>query len=396
MKALVVHNAYSSRVPSGENVSVGSEIDWLREAGVDVDVHQVSNDALLDGGSGGRLRAGLEAVWSRRARQAFSATLAASQPDLVHVHNLFPLLSASVPWDALRHSLPVVWTVRNWRITCVDGTHYRDDAPCARCHRGWRAPGIRFGCYNDSRLASTLITGATSVFGAIARRRLTTVAISDHVRQGLIDSAGFHPDQVRVKYNGIAPPPDDLELKPPQESRVLLFVGKLAEYKGVRLMLDAWEQVAGDDVELHVLGEGPLSPEVTAAAERDRRIRHLGQVPAREVGRHLALARAVIVPSTWEEPFGRTAAEALAYGRPVITTGSGGLKEVVDERSAWVTGSDPLSVARAITEALGSDGSVEARSRAAVDRYRATFSPEATTSALLEIYDSVLGRDGAG
>lgn len=395
MKVLVVHNAYSSRMPSGENVSVRSEIDWLRQAGVDVDVHQVSNDDLLTGGASNKLRAGVEAVWSRSARRAFSAALAESQPDIVHVHNLFPLLTASVPWDALRSSLPVVWTVRNWRITCVRGGHYRNDAPCQLCHLGWRVPGIRLGCYNDSRPASALLTAATSVFGVMARRRLTAIAISEHVRQGLIQTAGLKPDRVHVKHNGVAPPGEPGQLTSPAMSRTLLFVGKLVEHKGIRLLLEAWQRLPALDAELHFLGDGPLADEVADAAARDSRIRPFGQVPATDVGKHLAVARAVVVPSTWQEPFGRTAAEALAFGRPVITTGLGGLGEVVDGDSGWVTGADPEALAEAIAEAMRSDRAVDERGAAAVHRHRSRFSPGATTSALLEIYESVLA-DGRG
>lgn len=57
------------------------------------------------------------------------------------------------------------------------------------------------------------------------------------------------------------------------------------------------------------------------------------------------------MPSVWDEPFGRVAAEALALGRPVVTTGRGGLAEVVGGEAGWITGTDPVTLARAIDEA---------------------------------------------
>ena len=56
MRVLVVHNAYSSRVPSGENLSVADEVAWLRDAGVDVAVHEVSNDTVVSAGAAGKAR----------------------------------------------------------------------------------------------------------------------------------------------------------------------------------------------------------------------------------------------------------------------------------------------------------------------------------------------------
>jgi glycosyltransferase involved in cell wall biosynthesis len=94
----------------------------------------------------------------------------------------------------------------------------------------------------------------------------------------------------------------------------------------------------------------------------------------------------VVVPSVWAEPFGRVAAEAMAHGRPVITTGCGGLAEVVGGAAGWITGTDPAALARAIDEAAGSDELVSIRGAAGRDRHARLFSPEATTAALIDIY----------
>ena len=48
------------------------------------------------------------------------------RPDVVHVHNLFPLLTGSVPAAARRRGIPVVWTVHNRRVRCVGGGLFRD------------------------------------------------------------------------------------------------------------------------------------------------------------------------------------------------------------------------------------------------------------------------------
>jgi glycosyltransferase involved in cell wall biosynthesis len=106
------------------------------------------------------------------------------------------------------------------------------------------------------------------------------------------------------------------------------------------------------------------------------------------VGAEIAAARAVIVPSVWDEPFGRTAAEALAYSRPVVTTGTGGLAEVVDGATGWITGRDPDAMAAAICEAADDDEAVDHRSVAAGKRHAELFSPEATTAALLRVYET--------
>ena len=388
MRVLVVHNRYSAATPSGENVSVDLEVDGLRAAGVDVHRHEVSNDDVLSGGVVDKLRAAAATTWSPAAAARLEADVARVRPDLVHIHNLFPLLTASVPSRALARGLPVVWTARNLRVTCVEGTQFRAGADCTLCHPGWRVPGVRHRCYRGSLGASLLVTGATSIFRRLARTRTTTIAISQTLARWLVDSAGFDPQRVHVKYNAVATP--DIAVPAPSTSDTFVFVGKFAAYKGIDLLLDAWRRIEAPGARLRFVGDGPLADTIRAAAS-DPRITWTGQLPAREVEREIAAARAVLVPSVWDEPFGRVAAEAFALGRPVITTGRGALAEVVDG-GGWITGTDPAVVALAIDEAAASDPLVDERGAAGRARHHAAFTPEATISRLLEIYDVALAE----
>jgi glycosyltransferase involved in cell wall biosynthesis len=396
MRVLVVHNRYSSRMPSGENLAVDDEVRWLGARGVDVRVHLESNDDLVDPGPVRRVADGLEAPWSWSAARRMRRAIADHRPDLVHVHNLFPLMTASAPHTALSAGVPVVWTVHNRRVVCVAGGNFRDGSPCHECRIGWRAPGIVHGCYAGSRVASGLVTGATSVYRHIARRHVYAVTISEHMRRWLVTSAGFDAGRTQVKHNAVDGPGDLDDVKPAHEGTDFVFLGRLAAYKGVALLLDAWRLTDDPDVRLRIVGDGPLADTVRAAAAQDRRITWLGQLPADAATAQIAQARAVIVPSVWEEPFGRVAAEALAYGRPVITSGQGALGEIVDDRSGWSTGTDPARLAEAVRSAAASSQLVADKGAAARRRYEDAFSPEATTRRLVEIYRDVLTSSGAG
>lgn len=407
MRVLVVHNAYSSRVPSGENLSVADEVAWLRDAGVDVSLHEVSNDTVVAAGPVGTLRQAAETPWSPSAARRFAAELGRVRPDVVHVHNLFPLLTASVPRTAVRREVPLVWTCHNRRIVCVEGTHFRDGAPCHACRPGWRLPGIRYGCYQRLAVArgtvsqagavaaSALVTVATAGFGSLVRRRrVLAVGVSDNVREWLVEAARLPPERVTVKYMGVPGPAADREVRPAEAGATFLFAGQLADYKGVPLLLDAWARGAPPDARLRVVGDGMAAPLVTAAAGADSRITLVGPVGPEAMAGELAGARVVVAPSTTPETFGRVAAEALAYGRPVITTGLGGLGEIVDAASGWVTGVDPGAMADAIAEAAADDDAVAIRGVKGRERHRAHFSPEATTGALIAVYERVLREVG--
>lgn len=398
MRVLVVHNEYSSRVPSGENLCVRDEVAGLRAAGVEVVVHTVSNDAGMGVRGPAKIGQAVGMAWSAAARRRFVDELERVQPDVVHTHNLFPLLTSSVPWSAIRARLPVVWTCHNRRVVCVEGTHYRDGAPCTDCRPGWRVPGVLHGCYQrlavarglatpaESVVASGLVTLSTSVFRAVARRHVIAIAPADNVRRWLVDSAGFRADRVRVKYNGVPQPHPSRSIPPPSDCDVFLFAGQLADYKGLPLLLDAWSRASAPRARLRIIGEGMCAPDVESAAAADDRISFVGPLPPEDMTGEYARARVVVTPSTTPETFGRVAAEALAHGRPVITSGLGGLGEIVDDGSGWVTGVDPSALAAAIDEAATSDAVVAAKGEAGRARYAELFSPEATTAALLAVY----------
>jgi glycosyltransferase involved in cell wall biosynthesis len=211
---------------------------------------------------------------------------------------------------------------------------------------------------------------------------VTPIAISHDMGRWLATAGGFAPGRVRVKHNGVAGPSGPV--RPAVEQRAFLFLGRLAAYKGLGLMLDAWRRAAVD-AELHIVGDGELAGDVAAAAANDPRITWRGQVASDRVGEEIANARVVLVPSVLKEAFGRTAAEALAHGRPVITTGLGGLSEIVDDASGWVTGADADRLARALQEATDDDA-LRRRAEAAPRTWTERFSPETTTAALLDIY----------
>src|ERR1700686_4667027 len=112
MRVLVVHNFYQN--PGGEARIVGEELAMLERNGVEVDLFAATNDDIR--GIQGKIAAALRVVYSPRARRALSQKLAAYLPDVVHVHNFFPLLSPSILDACLAAGIPSVITLHNFRL----------------------------------------------------------------------------------------------------------------------------------------------------------------------------------------------------------------------------------------------------------------------------------------
>lgn len=177
-----------------------------------------------------------------------------------------------------------------------------------------------------------------------------------------LEVLGVHPDRIHFVHNGIdaslfttherTKARNALGL--PQDERVLLFVGRVEERKGVFDLLDAFERVRHRvDARLVVVGDGEGASRVRAAAESRGRIRVVGARPHEEVARWMAASDLLVLPS-WMEGTPNVVLEALACGRPVVATSVGGIPDVLsDDRAGMlVPPRDPAALADAIVAAV--------------------------------------------
>src|SRR3982751_2707008 len=164
MKVLVAHNRYSSAQPSGENIVVDAEIAQLTAAGVEVVPFLRSSDEIGSLPLAQKALLPLGPIISPWAVKALRSVIASERPDLVHVHNPYPLISPWVVRTAQAHGLPVVQTVHNYRQVCANGLYFRDGHICHDCRgRALPLPAVRHACYRGSCAPSAGMGNALTV-----------------------------------------------------------------------------------------------------------------------------------------------------------------------------------------------------------------------------------------
>ena len=153
MKILLAHNRY--QLAGGEDAVVAAEHDLLAENGHNVRLFSVTNDAIA--GLSAKLRAAARTAGSAWGRDAMAREIAAFRPDIVHVHNFFPLLSPLV-YDACRDTgVAVVQTLHNYRTICPGGLLMRRGRPCEECIAGTPYRAALHRCYRGSALGSAAV-----------------------------------------------------------------------------------------------------------------------------------------------------------------------------------------------------------------------------------------------
>jgi glycosyltransferase involved in cell wall biosynthesis len=383
VKVVVAHNYYQQ--PGGEDVAFESEAQLLEQRGHRVVRFTLHNDKVRHIAAP-QLAAGT--IWNIAAYREMVALLARERPDVLHVHNFFPLMSPAVYYAAQAANVPVVQTLHNYRLLCPSAILFRDGHICEECvHRAVPTPGVRHACYRGKRTASAAVAAMSTIHrlaGTWVRRVDLFVALTEFARARFV-AGGMPADKVVVKPNFAADP-----RRSAGRRLYAVFVGRLTEEKGYRVLLEAWRKLA-PRIELRVLGDGPGAQEVARAAATVPGIRFLGRRPRAEVVAAMTDAQFLVFPSVWFETFGLAIIEAFALGVPVIASRLGSMAELVrhGQTGLHFEPGNPADLARQVERALEHPAELARMGRNARLEYERCYTPDVNYAMLMTLYGRV-------
>jgi glycosyltransferase involved in cell wall biosynthesis len=392
VKILVVHNSYQQR--GGEDAVREAEVSLLRAAGREVIEFLRCNDEIRAYSFGQKLGLACRTTWSRQSYRDLRDVLLWEAPDLVHFHNTFPLISPAAYSACADACVPVVQTLHNYRLLCPGANFLRDGRVCEEClGRSLPWPGVLHGCYRGSRAATASVTAMLTVHRSLHTWQDKVdlfIALTEFARQKHI-AGGLRAERIVVKPNFL--PSDPCQKIGPGD--YALYVGRLSEEKGARVLINAWSRLSVA-VPLLLVGDGPLANEVAEHIARQRltSISMLGRLANDEVLRLLHGARFLVAPSVCFEGFPMTILEAFGCGVPVIASGHGGAGEVVhDGSTGWhVPPGDSVALASKVEWAWRHPDSMHEMGRAARVEFEAKYTAGQNCRRLLEIYERALSR----
>ncbi len=429
MKILQIHNHY--KFMGGEDAVVSAEREMLIRHGHTV-IPFIKDNADIDTRSDRifsktikLIRTAFQTLWNESVYRQTREILRKHRPDIVHCHNTFPQFSPSVYYACKRENIPVVQTLHNYRLVCLNAylfrrKHEKESDPnmakygiCEDClHRTLKLPGLRHRCYRDSLPGSFVVMCMLlmhQTLGTWKRKIDAYIAVSELTRQKLIESGIIPAADIFTKPNLISTVsyiPAEIQIANCEETFSIntpyaLFAGRLSPEKGCAQLIEAWchfkQQHPSSSCQLIIAGKGPiekaLRQQVMSTAQQDS-IRFLGHCTKDHLERLMQNALFLIFPSVWYETFGLTVLEAGINGTAsLVASNSAAAAIITDEDTGILFNiSDPNDLTNKLAWAFSHPEAMHTMGKRAQEIFNSKFSEQVNYELLMKIYQHAISK----
>jgi glycosyltransferase involved in cell wall biosynthesis len=318
----VLHAFNVPRSGSGSTAATLNTIAALREhEGVEVEVFSRSSRDLAPG-LAGRLRAGVSAFYPADAVADFRRTLTRFRPDLVHVNELFPLISPWILRACREQHVPIVMTIDDYHPTCPTRNHFRQGRLCTECLGGreWRA--IANGCRDGfaENAVNALYNAMVRRFKLLSANVDQFITPSDFTGRWAVRHAGLSALRMNTVNPAVRLAADAAD---PAQGSYIAFAGRFVPEKGVEVLLQAARRMG-----LPVKLSRHVSQFVTICLPEDVDV--VVTSSREDLDAFYRGARMLVLPSIWFDSFPTVGEEAMGHGIPVVGSRIGGIAEMVE------------------------------------------------------------------
>jgi glycosyltransferase involved in cell wall biosynthesis len=323
MKVCIVHNEYG--IFSGEEAVVHNLQTLLKN-----NRHQVfyfqRTSSEIPGMRMGKVRAFFSGLFSFSSKKAMHRCIQKFEPDVVHVHNLFPLISASVLGVCRRAGVPVVMSVHNYRLMCPNGLLMTKGRICEKCCGGREYWCVLKNCENNlfKSIGYALRSAVTRKLRMFKDNVSIFACLSDFQRKKIIED-GFPEKQCVVLPNMVMW--NEKKEDTISGGEYVAYVGRISPEKGVETLIEAARNCPA--ITFKAAGNYDRMQHLPAAAPGN--FQFLGILKKGDVNCFISGSRIVIFCSVCFETFGVTMVEAMLQGKPVVASRLGGIPEIVED-----------------------------------------------------------------
>ena len=372
MRILLIHNHYGGI--SGESTVMEVHKSMFSSHGHQVRCYTRSS-VELEAMKFGKARAFFSGFHNPASVREVKKVVEEFMPDVVHVHNLYPLVSPAILPHIRKFGVPVVMTVHNYRLLCPNGLFYNRTGICEECAGGKEWNCVRFNC--EESLPKSIGYALRNAWARLARYYLDNVdaflCLTEFQKQKLIDN-GFARDRCFVLPNFI----DEEGTEGTDgngKNEGVVFIGRLNRQKGADLLIRAASEIP--QINFNLIGA--VDESVVNQADLPPNVACLGVVSEEVKREMIGNARILVFPSRSYEGFPMVFLESMQQGLPVIAPRLAGYPEVIgDNNAGWLFEPENVQdLVDIILQAYGDPSLAQHYGRNGKAVVRSLYSPEA-------------------
>ena len=329
MKCLQIHNDYL--IPGGETESAKLIANAMEDDGIKVIKYYKSNTKLDKSNVFDKVKYAINSIYNNNTKKEIEKIIENEKIDFALVHNVSPIISNSVYSTLNKNNIPIIKYIQNYNILCLNGSKNNEINKCFNCINKCNFIGVINKCYKDNYIYTCIKYINKKIFDIFYKEKIYKyISISEFVKKEHLYT--LNESKVEVIYHFVNENKYNNNYK-----KYYLFMGRLSEEKGINTLLESFKKLK--ELELVIIGDGPMREYVETFIKENEldNICYLGFKNGLEKEELIKSAYALIVPSEWDEPFGRIVIESNSYGTPVIASARGGLSELIIEGETGYT-----------------------------------------------------------
>lgn len=260
-------------------------------------------------------------IYNKSINDNFYDVIKEFRPDIVH-NNCIAGISLSI-LDLLKsNNIPVVQTMRNYWMLSPKPTFGKENNIIYKIFLYI----YRKYCIKKSSSISAVTAPSEFTLNAFLKEGFFKNAILKTSIVNCVDAKAEMVSKIITEKTE----KDDQHIS-------FLYVGWISEIKGIKKLVNAFKSINNENISLTLCGDGDMKKYLLDQIKDDSRVKYLGKLESGILMKVYKDSDVLIVPSLWEEPFGRVIIEGNMNGLPVIASNRGGIPEILNIMNSGIT-----------------------------------------------------------
>ena len=368
MKILQIHNSYIYY--GGEDSVVNEEAKILKKNGHEVILLLRDNKkellTLKD-----KFKTLLNLSYSKDSLKILDQKLLEiGKPDIVHVHNTFPLWSYSIFELLNEKNIPVIMTLHNYRLI-------------------WDTLGVwdnnylNYGCYKNSKIKTLFISRLLNRKKNLLNKIDKFITLTEFTKQKFIE-ANVPVDKLIIKPNFLSK--KIIEIQNIDTKQNAIFASRISKEKGILTLLKAWKNIP---IKIKIFGDGPLFKKLK---KNNHNVEFYGNCSIDRISEEIKNSKFLIFPSEWYEPMGMTILEAFRAGTLVLASNIGSIPSIIKDgyNGILFNPGDAIDIQNKIKWILNNSKKCNEIVANAFNDFNQKYSDEINYKSLIKIYEDTI------